>query len=93
MKRLLILVVLLVCVWPLPAQNATFRRNAEKIASALYYIETRYVDSVDMEKAIDAMLEGLVSGLDPHSSYIPLDKVQTTNEPPEGSLKGWASNT
>ena len=88
MKRLLILVVLLVCVWPLPAQNATFRRNAEKIASALYYIETRYVDSVDMEKAIDAMLEGLISGLDPHSSYIPLDKVQTTNEPLEGSFEG-----
>lgn len=88
MKRLSILVLLLLCAWPLSAQNPSIRRSAEKIASALYYIETRYVDSVNIEKAIDAMLESLVGSLDPHSSYIPFDKVEKTNEPLEGSFEG-----
>ena len=88
MKRICILVLLLACAWPLSAQNPVFRRNAEKIASALYYLESRYVDSLDMDKAIDGMLESLVRQLDPHSSYIPLDKVQTVQEPLEGSFEG-----
>jgi carboxyl-terminal processing protease len=34
------------------------------------------------------MLESLVGQLDPHSSYIPIDKVQSTNETLEGSFEG-----
>ena len=73
---------------PLQAQNHSMLRNAEKLASALYFIQTHYVDTIDMDKAIDAMLEGLVGQLDPHSSYIPSDKVQSANENLEGSFEG-----
>ena len=67
---------------------ANARRNAEKIARALYYIESSYVDTVDIDKAVDDMLDGLMKRLDPHSTYIPRDKVESTNEPLDGSFEG-----
>ena len=89
MKRhTLIVLLLLLVTLPVQAQIASMRRNAEKIASALYFIQTHYVDTVDMDKAVDTMLEGLMNGLDPHSSYIPRDKVQSTNESLDGSFEG-----
>ena len=84
----LIVLLLLLITLPVQAQISSMRRNAEKIASALFYIQTHYVDTVDMDKAVDSMLEGLMNGLDPHSSYIPRDKVQSTNEQLDGSFEG-----
>lgn len=90
MKRLgTILFLLAASAGVLPAQNfSTARRNAEKIARALYYIESNYVDTVNIDKAVDAMLDGLMGQLDPHSTYIPRDKVESTNEPLDGSFEG-----
>ena len=68
MKRLSIIALLLLCCLPLQAQVSAMRRNAEKSASALFYIQTRYVDSVDFDKAVDAMMMGLMEQLDPHST-------------------------
>lgn len=90
MKRLVwTLVLMAVTPVALFAQNETaVTRNAEKLARALYLIETRYVDTLDMDKAIDEMLENLVERLDPHSSYIPKSQVETVNEPLDGSFEG-----
>lgn len=88
MKRLCTLALLLLCCLPLPAQVSSMRRNAEKIASALFYIQTRYVDSVDFDKAVDAMMKGLMDQLDPHSTYIPAAQVASANEQLEGSFEG-----
>lgn len=87
-RHIPVVLLLLLIALPVQAQISAMRRNAEKIASALYYIQTHYVDTVDMDKAVDSMLEGLMNGLDPHSSYIPRDKVQSTNEPLDGSFEG-----
>ena len=87
-RHTLIVLLLLLVTLPVQAQIGSMRRNAEKIASALFYIQTHYVDTVDMDKAVDTMLEGLMNGLDPHSSYIPRDKVQSTNETLDGSFEG-----
>jgi len=88
MKRLCIIALLLLCQLPLQAQISSMRRNAEKIASALFYIQTRYVDTVDFDKAVDAMMMGLMEQLDPHSTYIPASKVSAANEQLEGSFEG-----
>lgn len=89
MKRLFWILILTVCCLPLQAQGfSTMRRNAEKIARALFYVENHYVDTLDMEKVIDKMIEGLIDQLDPHSTYIPREQVETTNEPLEGSFEG-----
>ena len=89
MKRLLGSCLLLVLCVPLFAQgDASVRRNAEKIARALYYLESRYVDTVNLDKMVDTMLDGLMAQLDPHSTYIPHDRVEAVNEPLDGSFEG-----
>ena len=90
MKKLLtVLAVLAVCFSTLSAQSkSTMRRNAEKIAQALYYIETRYVDTVDIDREVDRMLESLMERLDPHSAYVPRDKVAASHESLDGSFEG-----
>ena len=87
MRRLSLIALLLLCTLPVLAQS-NVRRNAEKIASALYYIENHYVDTVDIDKAVDKVLADLMNGLDPHSSYIPQDQVQASNESLDGSFEG-----
>ncbi len=89
MKRLTLILLLLTSSLALHAQGeAGMMRNAEKIARALFYIQQHYVDTVDIDKAVDAMLKGLMDRLDPHSTYIPRDEVEATNEPLDGSFEG-----
>ena len=70
------------------AQSASSVRNAEKIARALYLIETCYLDTVDVDKAIDRMLDRLMQDLDPHSTYMPKESVEALNEPLDGTFEG-----
>ena len=90
MNRLIPVFLLLALSCPvLPAQESgALSRNAEKLARAIFYIESSYVDTVDMDKAIDKMLESLVGQLDPHSVYLSKDQVRAANEPLEGSFEG-----
>ena len=89
MKRLLSAFLLMIVCLPLYAQGGTtVRRNTEKIARALYYLENRYVDTVNLDKLVDAMLEGLMTQLDPHSTYIPRERVELANEQLDGSFEG-----
>ena len=89
-KFLFLLLICWTCAAPLPAQEkkASRKQQAEKIAQALYYIETRYVDSVDIDREIDVMLEALVERLDPHSVYVPREKVLSSHEQLDGSFEG-----
>ena len=90
MKRLIGTVLLLAVCLTLHAQGGswTVRRNADKVARALYFLENRYVDTLDMDKMVDAMLDNLMSQLDPHSTYIPRERVEALNEPLGGSFEG-----
>lgn len=90
MKRILCTFCLLaLAALPVPAQGlANMHRNAEKVARALYYIQNHYVDTVDMDRAVDAMLAGLMEQLDPHSTYFSRDQVEAANEPLDGSFEG-----
>ncbi len=83
------LLLLLTLSLPLQAQGwTTVRRNADKIVRALYFIENRYVDSLDMDKMVDSMLDDLMNQLDPHSTYIARGDVESVNEPLDGSFEG-----
>lgn len=90
MKRLIGMLLLLAACVSLHAQAGswTVRRNADKVARALYFLENRYVDTLDMDKMVDVMLENLMSQLDPHSTYIPRERVEALNEPLDGSFEG-----
>ena len=89
MKRFALAFLLLAASCPLWGQSdSTLWRNTEKVARTLYYIQNHYVDSVDLDKIVDKVIDGLVQELDPHSTYIPKAKVAAANEPLDGSFEG-----
>lgn len=89
MKRFILAVLLLSSSCALWAQSdTTLLRNTEKVARTLYYIQNNYVDTVDLDVIVDDVLNALVEKLDPHSSYIPRQKVAAAEEPLEGSFEG-----
>ena len=89
MKRITLAVLLLLSSFTLRAQtDSTLWRSTEKVARTLYYIQNHYVDTVDIEQITDEVIDGIVKKLDPHSNYIPRQKVAETNEPLDGSFEG-----
>jgi carboxyl-terminal processing protease len=51
-------------------------------------IESRYVDSVDLNNLSDEMIRNMLHKLDPHSAYITKDEVEAMNEPLVGNFEG-----
>jgi carboxyl-terminal processing protease len=62
--------------------------KADKVNSLLNLIEDSYVDTVSRDKLEESAIASVLDHLDPHSVYIPADKVQETNEPLEGNFSG-----
>jgi carboxyl-terminal processing protease len=48
----------------------------------------KYVDSVNPQKLKDDAIQGILTHLDPHSVYIPPDKLAGVNEDLDGSFQG-----
>lgn len=85
------LIVLFVCV--LVVSFATAQRDVsvlqlQKLQQTLYAISNMYVDSVKVDDLVEDAIEGMLSELDPHSTYIPAKEVQRMNESVEGSFEG-----
>jgi len=59
-----------------------------KIDALLNIINTQYVDSVNANELIEQAIPKILSGLDPHSVYIPASDLQSVNEELEGSFSG-----
>jgi carboxyl-terminal processing protease len=51
-------------------------------------VENEYVDPVDRAKLVDGAIKGMVSELDPHSSYMPPDEFQAFESDTEGAFGG-----
>lgn len=89
MKRFTLTLLLLLASCPLWAQlDSTLWRNTEKVARTLFYIHNYYVDTVDMDRIVDEVLDGLMEHLDPHSSYLAREKAAATQESLDGSFEG-----
>jgi carboxyl-terminal processing protease len=58
------------------------------LKSILDFAEIYYVDSIDREKLEQRAIEKLLSGLDPHSYYIPASELQSVNEDLQGNFEG-----
>lgn len=78
-----------------PRKNVDTNPHTERIlndikmlGSALITINNHYVDTIDSKKMVDSALEGFVKTLDPHSVYIPADRVKMENESLNGSFEG-----
>ncbi len=59
-----------------------------KIDAILNIINRQYVDTVDVSGLIESAVPKILSGLDPHSTYIPASDLQSVNEELEGSFSG-----
>ena len=62
--------------------------RVEKVNNVLNLIEDSYVDSVSRDKLEEVAIESILDHLDPHSVYIPANKVQALNESLEGNFDG-----
>jgi carboxyl-terminal processing protease len=62
--------------------------NEGKINELLKIIEQSYVDSVDVNDLEKETINGLLSKLDPHSVFIPLEDLKQANEQLEGNFEG-----
>jgi carboxyl-terminal processing protease len=60
----------------------------EQLGRVLVEVENDYVDPVDRAKLIDGAVKGMVSELDPHSSYMPPDEFQAFESDTEGQFGG-----
>jgi len=60
----------------------------EKIKSAFAIITGRYVEQVKASDVAEEGVKGMLKSLDPHSSYIPPEKVRDTRDRYKGSFGG-----
>jgi carboxyl-terminal processing protease len=70
------------------SQSAEAKMEIQKLATVMQIIDFAYVDSVELSTVIDEAIYSSLKELDPHSSYIPKEEVEKTNEPLEGSFEG-----
>ncbi|MFA6702041.1 MAG: S41 family peptidase [Dysgonamonadaceae bacterium] len=59
-----------------------------KLSAVLNYINSSYVDKVDMNELVEDALLKIVQGLDPHSAYISAKDMKRVNEELEGQFSG-----
>ena len=81
----LILSILLVMPTKIFGEDRVPAENIEEFVEVYKRIKEQYVDVVDDEKLFDMAIQGMVSGLDPHSSFLSQDdfnelKIGTTGK-------------
>src|SRR5215467_12111613 len=58
------------------------------LEEALDLIKMRYVDSVHIDTLEEGAIQQMMSGLDPHSVYIPASSLKEVNEDIQGNFEG-----
>jgi carboxyl-terminal processing protease len=88
-----VFISILLCLSAMSAQ-AQFRINngddspLRKLNIAEISISNLYVDDVDEKKLVEDAIRGMLSKLDPHSSYMTPKEVKDANEPLSGNFEG-----
>ncbi len=59
-----------------------------KVDQLLHYMQTAYVDAINVDSITDEVMSDLVSQLDPHSSYIPKKDLEIVNSELGSSFSG-----
>lgn len=60
----------------------------EKLMEVFNLIEDEYVDEISIDSLIEQAIPDLLTGLDPHSSYIPAEEVAAAKVDLEGQFSG-----
>ena len=90
--RKFMLAVCLLCSLGLSAQTkgkmSLLESCMRKLTMAQFAIEGLYVDSVDVVKLTEDAINGMLTNLDPHSSYTNPEETRKMNEPLQGNFEG-----
>ena len=70
-----------------------FINTGNKVDVLLDIINEDYVDTIDTKNLMEGAITKIVAELDPHSSYIPENVLETINENMEGHFAGVGINT
>lgn len=92
MKKTLWAALLFCLPWTAPAQRkgnmSEMEQSMRKLSMAQLAISSLYVDSVDEVKLTEDAINGMLSKLDPHSSYTNAEETKKMNEPLQGNFDG-----
>lgn len=65
-----------------------YPRGAGKVEEILRFIDARYLEGVELKDLENAAIKGLLEELDPHSAYIPRERLQDVTESLQGNFDG-----
>lgn len=93
MKRLLIIMALCLTATGAMAQGGRVSSSAaassiQRLSQVLVYVNSFYLDTVDLNKFTDQAIIGALKELDPHSYFISAADVKSMNEPLQGEFEG-----
>lgn len=92
MRKLLLGVCMICTSFVTYAQHNTtpseLEQSLRKLSMAHLAISNLYVDSVDSGKLTEDAINGMLSALDPHSSYTNAEETKKLNEPLQGNFEG-----
>ena len=97
-KRSIIIAAVSLCVaagsllaWNYSTVNATSQdtyESLEAFSNVLNLVQENYVEEVDSQKAIEGAIRGMLTTLDPHSSYMKPDDFKELQVETQGSFTG-----
>lgn len=87
--RLLSLALLLLSALAAHAQTRNARNlQIQKLQNAAFVVTRFYVDSLDEANVVENAIQGMLSKLDPHSTYVPAKEVERSLENLTGEFEG-----
>ena len=72
----------------MPGKSFFYLEKKRPLQEIMDLVETKYVDDVNIDKISDTAIQALLGKLDPHSSYIPAESLESVNEDINGSFFG-----
>lgn len=88
MKKLLIVFPLLLGLCAIAWAYSEREIQSAKLRYAQQAISQLYVDTINDTKLVEDAINGMLKGLDPHSSYSNAEETRELNEPLEGNFSG-----
>jgi len=71
-----------------PLESNSIQTQLKRFSDVFYYVNRYYVEAPDQEKIVTGAIQGMLSELDPHSVYIPRERLERVTEQFEGSYEG-----
>ena len=71
-----------------PDRLFTSNSKKDKLNRLIDYIDHEYVDEVDTDSIVDVTVNSILDNLDPHSTYIPKENLESVTENMKGDFVG-----